>query len=110
MSVADVYRLLFGRKGIQDGNVIDMSEHGRVGGLSNGQGFKFVDQVQYKTILDDRGDTVYIGVAKHGTNKSESYWRIKKIVTNDGVTETLCPNGSDEFNFVWDNRENYTYL
>lgn len=42
MSITDIYKNLFGRKGIQDGNVIDMSEHGRVGGLSTGQPFKFV--------------------------------------------------------------------
>lgn len=41
MSITDLYKLLFGKEHIQDGTVIDMSEHGRVGGLSTDQGFKF---------------------------------------------------------------------
>jgi len=38
---ADYYRSLFGRKGTTRGADIDMSEHGRVGGVSTGQPFKF---------------------------------------------------------------------
>jgi len=45
MTIQDIYQLLFGKNHIQDGNVIDMSEHGRVGGVSTGQGFKIVSQV-----------------------------------------------------------------
>lgn len=41
MQITDLYKQLFGRKGPADGNVIDMSEHGRVGGLSTGQPFKY---------------------------------------------------------------------
>lgn len=44
MDIADLYMRLFGRGKIADGSVIDMSEHGRVGGLSTGQPFKFVAQ------------------------------------------------------------------
>jgi len=44
-SITDLYNNLFGRKGIADGNVIDMAEHGRVGGLSTGQPFKFVTAI-----------------------------------------------------------------
>lgn len=45
MTIVDLYKLLFGRKGMADGSVIDMSEHGRVGGISTGQPFKFVSSV-----------------------------------------------------------------
>lgn len=41
-TITDLYTLLFGKDHIKDGNVIDFSEHGRVGGVSTGQAFKFV--------------------------------------------------------------------
>jgi hypothetical protein len=40
--ITNLYSRLFGKEKIQDGNVIDMAEHGRVGGVSTGQGFKYV--------------------------------------------------------------------
>lgn len=46
MSVTtDLYHQLFGKNHIQDGDVISFSEHGRVGGVSTGQGFKAVSVV-----------------------------------------------------------------
>ena len=42
MSITDLYGLLFGKEHIKDGDVISFSEHGRVGGVSTGQGFKHV--------------------------------------------------------------------
>lgn len=48
--ITDLYQQLFGRKGIADGNVIDMAEHGRVGGVSTGQPFKFVKSVSEKIL------------------------------------------------------------
>lgn len=41
-TLEDLYGQLFGKSSIQDGDVISMAEHGRVGGLSTGQGFKYV--------------------------------------------------------------------
>lgn len=41
-TLEDIYGQLFGKSAIQDGDVISMAEHGRVGGLSTGQGFKYV--------------------------------------------------------------------
>jgi hypothetical protein len=46
VTTIDIYKRLFGRKGIADGNVIDMAEHGRVGGVSTGQPFKFVSNIE----------------------------------------------------------------
>jgi hypothetical protein len=44
MNITDLYIRLFGKSHIRDGDVISMSEHGRVGGLSTGQPFKYVAQ------------------------------------------------------------------
>jgi len=52
MTINDYYIQLFGKIAIQDGNVIDMAEHGRVGGVSTGQGVKYVQ------VLDSAGDVV----------------------------------------------------
>lgn len=40
MALPDIYRALFGKDHLTDGDVISLSEHGRVGGLSTGQGFQ----------------------------------------------------------------------
>ena len=45
----DLYHQLFGKVAIKDGNVIDFAEHGRVGGVSTGQSFKFVSNVDATT-------------------------------------------------------------
>ena len=42
MTISDLYQDLFGKGAIQDGDVIEMAEHQRVGGLSTGQGYKAV--------------------------------------------------------------------
>lgn len=42
MTLTDLYGNLFGKNHIQDGDVIEMAEHGRVGGLSTGQGLKYI--------------------------------------------------------------------
>lgn len=42
MTLSDLYMNLFGKGAITDGSVIDMAEHGRVGGVSTGQGFKYI--------------------------------------------------------------------
>lgn len=108
--IIDLYKQLFGRKGIADGNVIDMAEHGRAGGVSTGQGFKFVDEVNYKTIINEvDSSTTYVGKALIGTATSEAKWQIKKIITSGTNTQITYAEGSDNFSYVWDNRTSYTY-
>lgn len=45
LSISQLYRTLFGKGAPSDGSVIDLSEHGRVGSVSTGQGFKYVSLV-----------------------------------------------------------------
>jgi len=42
MNITDTYINLFGKEHIKDGDVISMSEHGRVGGVSTGEPYKKV--------------------------------------------------------------------
>lgn len=54
ITTIDTHKLLFGKKGIQDGNVIDMAEHGRVGGVSTGQPFKFTSNIELQPTDDSQ--------------------------------------------------------
>jgi len=110
MNILDIYKLLFGRKGIADGSVIDMSEHGRVGGVSTGQPFKFtspIDQTtgaanplpsgastsanqvigigSFATKVTVVGLITYVGVATAGTAQSAALWQAQSIDTTTGV-------------------------
>jgi len=108
--ITDLYQQLFGRKGIADGNVIDMAEHGRVGGVSTGQPFKFTRKVDEKILIDKVDSaTIYIGKAKMGASTSDSVWQIQKIVTTGTVTEILYADGDDSYNNKWTEREILSY-
>lgn len=114
MTITDLYNNLFGKGAITDGNVIDMAEHGRVGGVSTGQGFKFVNPLSpFITKLDYVGgtDPIYIGLANGGTATTEAKWQIKKLAYDgsNNLTSILAASGTTEFNQVWDNRASLSY-
>lgn len=111
MSVTDLYKQLFGRKGIQDGNVIEMSEHGRAGGVSTGQGFKNVAIVgESVRVVNNSGDAniTYIGRAIIGSSTSDPVWQMKKVDNNSGTSVTWA-DGNDDYDNIWDNRESVSY-
>lgn len=84
-TITDLYRQLFGKGSLLDGDVIDFAEHGRVGGLSTGAGFK-------RTSLSDpdSGDNAEITTsnqlktANHAFN--DTNWHELKM---DGTTRAL---------------------
>lgn len=106
MNIVDTYKLLFGRKGIQDGDVIELAEHGRQGGISTGQGFKTVGTVlhTYRTASD--ATYVYHGLAKPGTATSDALWR---VLVEDTSGNILFADGDDNFNNIWDNYSSLSY-
>ena len=110
MQITELYRLLFGKTSLKNGSVIDMAEHGRAGGVSTGTGFKGVQIVPNKTLIDEvDADTTYIGVSKQGGSTSEAIWMIRKITTVDTVTSILFADGDDQYNNVWDDRVSLSY-
>lgn len=110
MALSDVYHRLFGKEHLKDGDVISLSEHGRSGGISTGQGFKFSKDVDEVTLIDEVSDTVtYIGKAAVGTATSVESWQIKKITISGTLTSIQYAFGSPEYSFEWDERANYTY-
>jgi hypothetical protein len=53
----------------------------------------------------------YIGVSNNGHDTSREIWQIKKMSkVGDVWYVTQFPNGSQLFNYVWDNRLIYTYI
>ena len=84
----DRHKLLFGKKGIQDGNVIDMAEHGRGGGVSTGQPFKFTDFINYAIKITESGSITYIGYANPGTAQATAAWKVMKMDTTSGLVIT----------------------
>ena len=109
MTVTDLYIRLFGKGGLKDGTVIDMAEHGRAGGVSTGDGFKSIRDVEEETIIDEASSTVtYVGKAQMNAATSDPVWQIKKISVSGNVTSIAYASGSS-YNSVWDNRASLTY-
>ena len=101
-SITDLYNNLFGRKGIADGNVIDMAEHGRVGGLSTGQPFKFVTAIDgaeptagnnpsYLISKNAAGEAVYVDTIISGTTYRQTLTR-----SDMAITQTLAISANVE--------------
>lgn len=108
--ITDLYQQLFGKNHIQDGDVISMSEHGRAGGVSTGQGFKYTQDVANLTKIDEvDANTTYIGKASHGAATSSAVWQIKKITVSGTLTTIAYANGSDNYNQIFDNRTSLSY-
>ena len=88
MIINDLYRQLFGRGGTNKGTDIDMAEHGRAGGVSTGQPFKFTDYPNYALKLTESGSDTYIGIALPGTAESAAAWRCLRLDDSAGLTIT----------------------
>jgi len=65
----------------------------------------------WTTRIDYSGSNpVYIGEAQAGTLENETGWRIQKIgYDGSNAVNVTWAQGSNEFDFVWSNRTNYTY-
>lgn len=100
-AITDLYTLLFGKDHIKDGNVIDMAEHGRVGGLSTGQAFKFVGGYNVAKKITVDGDYTYIATAVIGTADSSATWQVYRIDTSvAGDTRFMWADGDDSYDNV----------
>lgn len=106
----DKYTQLFGKDHIRDGDVINYSEHGRVGGVSTSQGFKFTRGVDEISYIDEASSTItYIGKAAIGTATSAASWQIQKILVSGTVTSITYAGGTDNYDQIWDNRASLSY-
>ena len=94
ISLPDIYQALFGKNHIQDGSVIDLAEHGRVGGVSTGQGFKFSQTPDYATKVTTVGSVTYVGIAPIGSSQASAVWQAKKVDSTTGVVITYADSGN----------------
>ena len=111
MTLTDLYQQLFGKNHVQDGDVISMAEHGRSGGVSTGQGFKYVAiPGEACQIADNSVDSnvQYVGKASIGASTSDAVWQIKKIDCTTGTVITWA-DGNDNYDNNWSNREAISY-
>lgn len=110
VTINDIYRQIFGRSGTNKGTDIDMSEHGRVGGLSSKQGFKFTRNVEEATVVDKASSSVtYVGTARLGAGTDSAVWQIAKITLSGTVTSVTYADGNDDYDNIWDNRASLSY-
>ena len=97
--INDLYRQLFGRSGTNKGTDVDMAEHGRSGGLSSGQPFKFTDSVNYAMKITESGNNTYIAWANPGTAEATAAWKVMKMNDATGLVITWA-DGDLLFNNV----------
>lgn len=110
--MSNLYNDLFGLSSPQDGTVIELAEHGRVGGVSTGQSFKFVRNTNESLVIDEAdASTTYIGKTSVGsaTDTSSAIWQIVKISISGTVTTMSHADGNDNFDNIWDNRASLSY-
>ena len=91
MTITDVYQLLFGKNHVKDGDVISMSEHGRVGGVSTGQPFKFVSLIDGTTPTTGNNPSYAITEATVGTVTTTT---IDKVINAVTYTKTVSEDSS----------------
>jgi len=111
MTVASIYRQLFGRKGPAEGTVIDMAEHGRSGGLSTKQGFKYVGDIKEAIRVAEKStdsNITYVGKAAIGSATDAARWQIMSIDETSGTVVTFA-DGDDNYDNIWDSREELSY-
>ena len=92
MDITDLYRRLFGREGTSKGSDIDMAEHGRVGGLSTGQGFKYISNAEMSMKVTTSGTITYLALAKPATAQSSALWQARKIDSSADTVITWADN------------------
>lgn len=110
-TITDYYQQLFGKDHIKDGDVISMAEHGRAGGVSTGQPFKFTSGIDEAVqIAENSGNTAitYVGIAAIGSATSSAVWKIMEIDETSGTVITYA-DSDDNYDNVWDDRESLTY-
>jgi hypothetical protein len=110
IDIRNLYKTLFFRTGPRSGTDIDMAEHGRAGGDSDKQGYKYTRGVDEKIIIDEAdGTTTYFGYAKQGAATSASDWQIVRATLSGTTTTFEYADGDEDYDNEWDERANLSY-
>jgi hypothetical protein len=103
MVITELYQLLFGKNHLRDGDVIEMSEHARLGGISSGEPYKNVydlsQSVAEKVTKVDK--VVYYAMALPGSSYSDAVWQVKRVdATDPNNAYTTWADGNINFDNV----------
>ena len=88
ITITELYRRLFGKSKLLSGDVISMAEHGRVGGVSSEQGFKFIDYTDYAIKITELGSYTYIAYAPPGSDEADAVWKAMRLDDSAGLKIT----------------------
>lgn len=68
------------------------------------------DAIQPSMVIDEvSAIEYYIGTSDNGIDLGKPTWRIKRIWKVNTIWKFGYPNGSQNFEFIWDNRFDYIY-
>lgn len=104
----NLYRALFGRERMSNGSVVEMAEHGRNGGLSTEQGFKFISFVPQATRWESNASLSVYGFSYPGASEADEVWRL--FAQDHAGTFTKFADGDAEFDNAWSDRNLKDYL
>ena len=66
--------------------------------------------IESPLLVDEVSDTeFYIGYSNNTRYENKGNWRIKRIWKVGSVWNFGFPNGDQNFTFIWDERDSYTY-
>lgn len=65
---------------------------------------------KYKLLLDEVGDTMYVGEAIPGSLEAGAVWRIKRLDSSGGIeTRVFWADGDTNFDNIWNDRLTLSY-
>lgn len=103
----DLYGQLFGRNHLENGDIINMAEHGRSGGVSTGQPFKFTDNISMALRLATNASLTFLGTANPGVNTSQPFWSIFAV---DASGNSYFCDGNADFDNTFINLAAKTFV
>jgi len=67
-------------------------------------------EIEPVKLIDEVSSTeYYIGESINGNSQSKPTWKIKRVWKVSTVWHFGFPNGEQGYNFIWDNRFEYSY-
>ena len=86
-----------------------MSIFDNVGSGGTAGGTVTVTEERYTKLVDDVGQTLYIGEADAGSARSAAVWRIRRVTESGQDVDIEWADGNTDFDNIWDDRTTYTY-
>lgn len=99
-----------GWSGPKNHSDVEWEEHGKQGDVETGRAFKGVQEIPMTERFDVvDSNLIYLGESKPGTTTDLPLWRISKVVISGPSISITYPDGSDLFEYSWDDHLTLTY-